>query len=65
MYVCVCKAITDEMLKKQAKDRNWCPKEVCRSLGIGSECGVCYQKAMKVLESNLKAQARTPENKKA
>lgn len=44
MYICICKAITDKQLQETSKS---CSSfdEVCKRLGIGSDCGSCLQDA--------------------
>ena len=63
MYVCVCKAVTEDKLKEQAKKRKQCAKDVCRGLGVGGECGVCFQKAMSILDSHIKQNSTPPKKK--
>lgn len=40
MYICVCKAITEDDLEKAVRECH-STKEVLSKLGVGSECGVC------------------------
>lgn len=45
MYICICNAITEKQLeeaKKTAKTFN----EICRQLGLGSDCGSCIAEAL-------------------
>lgn len=45
MYICICKAITDKQLEEaQRTSKNF--REVCKKLGLGSECGSCVQEAI-------------------
>ena len=40
MYVCICKKITDEMIKEySAKGKSGL--EMLKRLGLGSDCGIC------------------------
>jgi len=40
MYVCICKQITDEMIKEySAKGKSGL--EMLKRLGLGSDCGIC------------------------
>jgi len=40
MYVCICKKITDEMIKEySAKGKSGL--EILKRLGLGSDCGIC------------------------
>jgi len=40
MYVCICKGITEEQINR-AQNSGGSFEEVCRQLGVGSDCGVC------------------------
>ncbi len=49
MYVCICKAITDKQIEeaqKMGKSMN----DICRTLGLGTDCGSCIQDAMQVVQ---------------
>jgi len=52
MYICICKAITDKQLQEASKS---CTNfdEVCKRLGIGSDCGACLQDAASKHNPNL------------
>jgi bacterioferritin-associated ferredoxin len=50
MYVCICKGITDKQIQEAVTSRSSNnPKEVLKSLGIGSDCGTCVEDAIKTL----------------
>lgn len=58
MYVCICKGITDKQIREAVTSRNSNnPKEILKSLGIGSDCGTCVEDAVKTL---LEQSARSP-----
>lgn len=40
MYVCICKGITEKQVE-EASLTSSSIIEVCKKLGVGSECGVC------------------------
>lgn len=40
MYVCICKAITEKQIEEAAQTASSL-SEVCKKLGVGSECGLC------------------------
>ncbi len=50
MYVCICKGITEKQVQEAVTSRNSNnPKEILKSLGIGSDCGTCVEDAIKSL----------------
>ena len=55
MYLCICHKITEEQVKSQlGNDKS--PKEIARSLGVGSDCGVCVIDGIqKLLDSSSAA----------
>jgi len=59
MYICICKGITEkqvtEVLSTKATSN---PKEILKTLGIGSDCGTCIEDAIKNIlsKNNLKSQ---------
>lgn len=40
MYVCICKGITEEMIK-EVRSKGLPPKEILKKLGVGQDCGTC------------------------
>jgi len=51
MYICICKGITEESLKKQfSKKISRNSKDFLRTLGIGKDCGICYTHALDFLQ---------------
>ncbi|MGI4992626.1 (2Fe-2S)-binding protein [Halobacteriovorax sp. GFR7] len=56
MYICICNAITQDMLDNAIK-QGQTEKEVINSLGIGNSCGVCLleQVSAGLAKKNLKA----------
>jgi bacterioferritin-associated ferredoxin len=52
MYICICKAITDKQLEEAQKSAKTFA-EICRQLGLGSECGACISEAMEEVKKNI------------
>ena len=48
MYICVCKAITEDDLR-QLGNSGLPPKEILKKLGVGDSCGVCLIDALEGL----------------
>lgn len=58
MYVCICKGITEKQVQEAVTSRiSNNPKEILKSLGIGSDCGTCVEDAVKTL---IDQQAHAP-----
>ncbi len=58
MYICICKGITEKQIQEAVTSRNSNnPKEILKSLGVGSDCGTCVEDAVKTL---LDQTARSP-----
>lgn len=48
MYVCICKGITEKQIQEAVNSRTSSnPKDILRSLGVGSDCGTCVEDAVK------------------
>lgn len=45
MYICICKGITDKQVE-EAKTQAKSFKDLCKKLGLGSECGTCIKEAL-------------------
>ena len=55
MYICLCKGITEEKLKRLAKTTNK-TQDILKKLGVGDDCGVCLIAAIdKILEAQSKS----------
>ena len=58
MYVCICRGITEKQIQEAVTSRSSNnPKEILKSLGVGSDCGTCVEDAVKTL---LEQNARSP-----
>jgi bacterioferritin-associated ferredoxin len=57
MYICICKGITEQQVLDAVVSRSTNnPKEILKTLGVGSDCGTCVEDAVKTLlnQSSLK-----------
>jgi len=50
MYLCICKGVTEDMLKK-ALSRGYKGKALLKVLGVGDDCGSCLLDAANLLNS--------------
>lgn len=51
MYVCICKGITEEDLKKVHSTSQGNKSEMLKNLGVGDSCGICLIDAIDKLNS--------------
>jgi bacterioferritin-associated ferredoxin len=50
MYVCICQGITEKQVQDAVTSRQSNnPKEILKSLGIGTDCGTCIEGAIRTL----------------
>ena len=54
MYVCLCKAVTDRQIKEFVNAGAGSFEEVCKELGVASQCGGCSQLAQSIVETSVK-----------
>ena len=54
MYVCLCKAVTDHQIKEFVNAGAGSFEDVCKELGVASQCGKCSQLAQNIVESAVK-----------
>ncbi len=54
MYVCICTGITEKQIQDAVNSRSSNnPKDILKTLGVGSDCGTCVEDAVKsVLEQH-------------
>ncbi len=52
MYVCVCKAVTDNQIREAASSGAKSLADLNRRLGVGSGCGTCAGTAESVLDES-------------
>ncbi len=57
MYICICKGITEKQLE-EASLAVTSVTEVCKMLGVGSECGVCLTDAIANFQSKQLSKAK-------
>lgn len=55
MYVCLCKGITKSQIEEKSKVYSN-PKDILKSLGVGSDCGTCVQNALDSILSKKSGQ---------
>jgi bacterioferritin-associated ferredoxin len=57
MYVCVCKAVTDNQIKR-AIDNGVCTRrQLFQCFGVGSDCGKCNKHVKELLDDHLQQQS--------
>jgi bacterioferritin-associated ferredoxin len=58
MYVCLCHGVTDGQIRQAANAGACRMRDLCKSLGVASQCGKCAKCAHQVLKESLAARAR-------
>jgi len=53
MYVCLCKAVTDRQIKEFVNDGAGSFEEVCKELGVATQCGKCSQLAQNIVDTTI------------
>lgn len=53
MYVCLCNAVTDGQIKQEICQGACSLKEVCKRLGVATQCGKCGPLAKQIVEESL------------
>ncbi|MBN4055317.1 (2Fe-2S)-binding protein [bacterium AH-315-K03] len=53
MYVCVCNAITDDHIQQAVENGATHFRQVCKELGLASQCGKCGILARSVFNDSL------------
>ena len=54
MYVCLCKAVTDRQIKEFVNGGAGSFEDVCKQLGVATQCGKCSQLAQNIVEVTVK-----------
>lgn len=49
MYICVCKAVTDQQIKLAIADGHCSRRQLHQCLGVGSACGKCNPHIKQIL----------------
>ena len=55
MSICICKGITEKQVEEASLTTSSI-SEVCKKLGVGSECGVCLSDAIDSFKSKQQHQ---------
>ena len=63
MYLCICHQITEEQVRNQLGSGK-SPKEIARSLGVGTDCGVCIIDGIEKLIVNTELRIEMGKNGK-
>lgn len=58
MFVCVCKAVTDQQIREAAQNGAHTLDDLRRDLGVASECGNCAAYASQLLEEAIENQRK-------
>lgn len=53
MYVCICRAITDNEIRQQVNQGASTLREVGQKLGVGTQCGKCSKHARSVIREAM------------
>lgn len=56
MYICVCKAVTDQRIRSAVGEGACSLRDLSRELGVGTGCGKCVSAARQVLGETLMTQ---------
>lgn len=54
MYVCLCTGVTDSQIKEAASNGCASMRELCRTTGVGTQCGKCVRSAREIIRENSK-----------
>ncbi|MGH8528298.1 MAG: (2Fe-2S)-binding protein [Nevskiales bacterium] len=58
MYICLCKAVTENKIRRAVADGACTLRELQYAHGVGTGCGKCVPAAKTCLDEALRAQAR-------
>ena len=53
MYICLCRAVTDDEIKKAIKSGSKCIKSLQCELGVSTQCGACLDEVYDILHEAL------------
>jgi len=53
MYVCICRAITDNQIREEVRQGASTLREVGQRLGVASQCGKCGKHARSVIREAI------------
>jgi bacterioferritin-associated ferredoxin len=55
MFVCVCRAVSDERVRKSIEEGARTREEVSRACGAGGDCGACHAMIEDMIEGHCEA----------
>jgi bacterioferritin-associated ferredoxin len=58
MYVCICNAITEKQLEEAQKTAKSF-REICKKLGLGTDCGACIQDAIQTINKTQRSEKKS------
>ncbi len=58
MYVCICRAVTDNQIRDAVQEGCCSMRELRNCLGVATQCGRCALTARDVLNESLQESAR-------
>jgi bacterioferritin-associated ferredoxin len=58
MYVCVCKAVSDQDIRHAVAEGARCLEDLQESTGCTTCCGCCESEARALLEANVESERR-------
>ena len=53
MYVCICRAVTDNQIRQEVSQGASTMREVGQRLGVGTQCGKCSKHARTVIREAM------------
>jgi bacterioferritin-associated ferredoxin len=58
MFVCVCKAVTEQKVRECIADGATCREAVTKACEAGGDCGACHQQIEDMVEDHLIAASK-------
>ncbi len=53
MYICLCRAITDDEIKQAISSGSNCVEALQHELGVSTQCGQCLESVQEILHQYL------------
>lgn len=60
MYICLCRAVTDDEIVDSVKSGNNCIEALQSELGVSTQCGKCLCDVKNILQETLLEQGSIP-----
>ena len=60
MYVCICNAVTDKQIRREAREGCTSLRELSCRTGCATTCGKCARMAREILVDEMERQAAEP-----